>query len=108
MFDTLFAMVRRVVTGKSLKAIIKPDAGHLHHKIMKRGYSQKQAVYILYGISATCGMFAVILLESGIWKALSFALLILAIVAIGYKDFTKLMNDDDKAKINEEHLRKQD
>ena len=62
----------------------------------------------MYGITAILGMFAVILLESGIWKALSFALLILAIVAIGYKDFTKLMNDEDKEKINEEHLRKQD
>ena len=38
-------------------------------------------------------MFAIILLESGIWKALSFALLICAIVAIGYKDIVKVMGD---------------
>ena len=102
MFDTLFAMVRRVVTGKSLKAIIKPDAGHLHHKIMKRGYSQKQAVYILYGISATCGMFAVILLESGIWKALSFALMVIAVIGIGYKNFGKLEQEiEEKDEKNE-------
>ena len=107
-FDTLFAIFRRIIKGKSLKAVFKPDKGHIHHKLMAKGYTQKQAVLIMYGITAILGMFAVILLESGIWKALSFALLILAIVAIGYKDFTKLMNDDDKAKINEEHLRKQD
>ena len=35
------------------------------------------------------GMFAIILLESGIWKAISFALLVLAICAIGYKDIIK-------------------
>lgn len=35
-------------------------------------------------------MFAIILLESGIWKALSFALLIIAIMAIGYKDILEL------------------
>ena len=107
-FDTLFAIFRRIIKGKSLKAVFKPDKGHIHHKLMAQGYTQKQAVLIMYGITAILGMFAVILLESGIWKALSFALLILAIVAIGYKDFTKLMNDEDKEKINEEHLRKQD
>ena len=32
---------------------------------MKKGYTQKQAVLILYGLTATLGMFAIILLESG-------------------------------------------
>lgn len=89
-FDTSFAIIRRVFTQKSLKAIFKADRGHLHHKLIDKGYSQKQAVLILYGISATFGMFAIILLESGFWKALSFALLVIAIVAIGYKDIFKV------------------
>ena len=59
---------------------------------MKKGYSQKQSVLILYGISATLGMFAIILLESGIWKAISFALMILACIGIGYKDILKKDN----------------
>lgn len=92
-FDTLFAIVRRVIKGKSLKAVLVADRGHLHHKIMDKGYTQKQAVYILYGISASFGMFAIILMESGIWKALSFALMIIAIVAIGYKDLIKQQNE---------------
>lgn len=85
-FDTLFAIVRRIIKGKSLKAILAPDRGHLHHRLMDRGYTQKQAVLILYGLSATLGMFAIILMESGIWKALSFLLMIFAIIAIGYND----------------------
>lgn len=92
-FDTLFAIVRRIVKGKSIKAVLKPDKGHLHHRLMQKGYTQKQAVLIMYGITAILGMFAIILLESGIWKALSFALLICAIVAIGYKDIVKVMGD---------------
>lgn len=88
-FDTLFAIVRRIVKGKSLKAILAPDKGHLHHRLMAKGYTQKQSVLILYGMSAMLGFFAIILLESGIWKALSFALLVIAIVAIGYKDMFK-------------------
>lgn len=90
--DTLFAIIRRIIKGKSLKAIFMPDTGHLHHKLMQHGFNQKQAVLILYGISATLGMFAIILLESGIWKAISFALLVLAICAIGYKDIVKGIN----------------
>lgn len=89
-FDTSFAIIRRVVKEKSFKAIFKADRGHLHHKLIDRGYTQKQAVFILYGISATFGLFAIILLESGLWKAISFALLVLAIVAIGYKDIFKV------------------
>ena len=108
-FDTIFAIFRRLIKGKSLKAVFQPDKGHLHHKLMAKGYTQKQAVLIMYGITAILGMFAVILLESGIWKALSFALLIIAIVAIGYKDMARLMKDDDKEEIiDKEHLRKQD
>ncbi len=87
--DTLFAIVRRIIKGKSIKAIFSPDTGHLHHKLMKRGYTQKQAVLILYGISACLGMFAIILLESGIWKAISFALMIIAVISVGYRDFIK-------------------
>ncbi|MGN1269855.1 MAG: hypothetical protein ACI4UU_03185 [Clostridia bacterium] len=61
---------------------------------MKRGYTQKQAVLILYALTATLGMFAIILLESGIWKALSFALLVIAIAAIGYKDIFRIKEDE--------------
>ena len=88
-FDTIWAIIRRLIKGKSIKAIFKADKGHLHHRIVARGFSQKQAVLILYGISAIFGMFAVILCDSGIWKALSFLLMIIASVAIGYRNFTK-------------------
>ena len=88
-FDVLFAIVRRIVKGKSIKAVFKPDKGHLHHRLVEKGFTPKQAVLILYGLSATLGMFAIILLNSSLWKALSFAMLIVAIVAIGYKDIFK-------------------
>ena len=62
---------------------------------MAKGYTQKQAVLILYGITATLGMVAIILLDSGIWKALSFALLVVVFVALGYKDILHLREDED-------------
>ena len=88
-FDVIFAIIRRIAKGKSIKAVFKPDKGHLHHKLVAKGFTQKQAVLILYGLSASLGMFAIILFDSGIWKALSFLLMIIAAVALGYRNFVK-------------------
>ncbi len=89
-FDTLSAIIRRLIKGKSLKAVLQADKGHLHHKLIEKGLTQKEAVLLLYGISVACGMFAVILFESDIWKAISFALMVIAVVCIGYKEFFKM------------------
>ena len=93
--DVIFAIVRRLARGKSIKAVFQADKGHVHHKLVAKGFSQKQAVLILYGISAAFGIFAIILFDSGIWKALSFLLMVIAAVALGYKNFIK-----DKAEYN--------
>ncbi|MCL2384065.1 MAG: undecaprenyl/decaprenyl-phosphate alpha-N-acetylglucosaminyl 1-phosphate transferase [Oscillospiraceae bacterium] len=96
--DTGFAIVRRIIKTRSFKGVLQGDRGHLHHRILKQGYTQKQAVLILYAISASFGMFAIILLESGLYKALSFGLIVLAVAAIGYRDIVKLGKtiDDNK------------
>ena len=96
--DVIFAIIRRLIKGKSLKAVFQADKGHLHHKLVARGFNQKQAVLILYGISAACGLFAIILFDSGIWKALSFLLMVIAAVALGYKNLVKDKNEDDGCK----------
>lgn len=95
-FDTLWAIIRRLIKGKSIKAIFKADKGHLHHRIVARGFGQKQAVLILYGLSATFGIFAVILLDSGIWKALSFLLMVIVAIGLGYKNFQEEKEEDQK------------
>ena len=98
LFDTIFAVIRRLINGKNLKAVIEPDAGHLHHKMLQNGFTQKQAVLTLYALSAAFGMFAIILLDSGIWKALSFAIIMGLVIAMGYKEFIqqKLLTDDSE------------
>ena len=93
--DVAMAIIRRTIKGKSLKAVFQADKGHLHHKLVAKGFSQKQAVLILYGISTAFGMFAVILFDSGILKALSFLLMVIAAVAIGYKNLFRTRFDDD-------------
>ncbi|HIW25654.1 MAG TPA: undecaprenyl/decaprenyl-phosphate alpha-N-acetylglucosaminyl 1-phosphate transferase [Firmicutes bacterium] len=57
-FDTLCAMLRRAATHKP---IMQADRGHLHHKLIDRGYTQKQAVLIMYGISLVLAILAIII-----------------------------------------------
>ena len=85
--DVAWAIIRRTIKGKSIKAIFQADKGHLHHRLVARGFSQKQAVLILYTVSAALGVSAIIILESGIWKALSFILMVIAALFLGYKNF---------------------
>ena len=91
--DVVWAIIRRIIKGKSLKAVFRADNEHVHHKLVKRGFSQKQAVLILYGASAVFGMFAIILFDSGIWKAISFLLMVAAAIALGYKNFIIKKNE---------------
>jgi len=90
LLDTFFAIMRRIIKTRSFKGVFQADREHLHHKILQLGYTQKQAVFILYAISASFGMFAIILLENGVFKAISFALIVIAIASIGYKDIIKI------------------
>ena len=46
------------------------DRGHLHHRLVDMGFSQKQTVFILYAISGVLGITAVLLAESGVLRAL--------------------------------------
>ena len=57
-FDTAFAIVRRKISGKS---ITSADKGHLHHRLLAQGNSQKKTVLILYGISIFFGITAIII-----------------------------------------------
>lgn len=52
-FDTLFAIVRRMVNKKP---IMQADKGHLHHRIMAMGFGQRRTVLALYSISAIMGV----------------------------------------------------
>ena len=92
-FDTLFAIIRRIKKGKSLKAVFQPDKGHLHHRLIARGYTQKQAVIILYAITAALGMFAIIFVYDGIFKALSFMFVVAIMLWIGRAELSKYNND---------------
>lgn len=52
-FDTFFAIIRRLLNGQP---VMQADRGHLHHRLVDRGYSQKRAVLTLYGVSGGFGI----------------------------------------------------
>ncbi len=53
--DTLMAIIRRLMSGRP---IMQPDKEHLHHKLLKLGFSQKLTSYVLYSVSGFFGVLA--------------------------------------------------
>ena len=80
--DTVWAVIRRAIKTKSIKGIFKADKGHIHHRLMQKGFTQKQSVLILYIIAVTFGMVAIILLDSGLGKAIAFIAVLVVMVFI--------------------------
>ena len=66
-FDTAYAFIRRIAHGQSP---MHPDRSHVHHRLIDMGLTQKQAVAVLYVISAILGLSAVVLTTSGPLRAM--------------------------------------
>lgn len=78
-FDTTFAIFRRLLNGKS---IAEADKGHLHHRLLKMGYSQKKTVLILYAISAIFGLCAVLIAKANSKRAVTMAIIVFIITIL--------------------------
>ncbi len=92
-FDTGFAIVRRIWNKKPIMA---PDRGHLHHRLMDMGFSQKQTVAILYVIASILAMSAVVVLEGGAYWAAVFVIAIVLFVIFGYHFYKTNHKESDK------------
>lgn len=78
-FDTLFAIVRRVLTGRSP---MSPDRGHLHHRLLDMGFSQKQTVAILYTMTAALCLTAVVISIKGYGRGMILILSVLLVILL--------------------------
>ncbi len=78
-FDTTFAIIRRLMAGKP---IMSPDRGHIHHKLIDRGISHRNTVLILYTISFAFGMLGILVAQKGIWYGLLVFVLLMIIIGI--------------------------
>ncbi len=61
--DTTFAFARRIAHGQSP---FKADRGHFHHRLLALGMNQKQAVAVIYGVSAIFGLVALLITGEGV------------------------------------------
>jgi len=85
-FDTAFAIFRRLFAGKSPFA---PDRGHIHHRLIDMGFTQKETVKILYAICGLLGLVAVVSTDAmfsneKVFKAISIVLIAFIILFITF------------------------
>ncbi len=94
-FDTSFAILRRIIQRRP---IMEADRGHLHHRLLDKGFSQKQTVAILYIISIMLSIVAVLVAKTGaeqfVWIALS--ILIVAVTGVALSRKVKKNNSEDE------------
>ena len=88
--DTTFAIVRR---ARNHRPIFKPDKGHLHHRLLARGFTQKQAVLLMYVVSALFGLCALALTAVSMQAAVLIILIVAVAVFIGARKLGILQLD---------------
>lgn len=88
--DTFFAIIRRLVNKKPLSA---PDKSHLHHCLLRVGFSHRQTVILIYAIAALFGLAAFIFSMSTMWGSLILITVILLALEI-FVESIGLIDDD--------------
>lgn len=93
--DTIFAILRRIINNQPLGA---PDKSHLHHCMLRLGFSHRQTVLLIYAMAAFFGLVAIIYSQAKIGGAIFlivFVILLMELIAerIGLmgKDFHPLL-----------------
>ncbi|CAH2215014.1 glycosyltransferase family 4 protein [Tepidibacter aestuarii] len=94
-FDTTFAIIRRKLSGKP---IMQADKGHLHHRLLSKGLSQKKTVLILYGISLFLGVSAVLISESNLFESTIILMLDALFIYYGIVRLKLLSPEDSELK----------
>jgi UDP-GlcNAc:undecaprenyl-phosphate GlcNAc-1-phosphate transferase len=85
-FDTAFAILRRLAGGRP---IMEADKGHLHHRLMAAGMGQRRSVLTLYGVSGVMGVTAVIFSRGLLAEAVALFLIAVMFIYILISDTVK-------------------
>lgn len=103
LFDTVFAILRRLVSGKS---IMEADRGHIHHRLIDMGLSQRQSVVALYTASGALGLSAVVLAGKGAFSAIILISAISIFIIGGARYMSEMSDSDEDAEDIEEDEKK--
>ena len=60
MMDTLLSPIRRFLVGKG---VFSPDSDHVHHRLLHKGLSTKQAIWVLYAITLVLCLFSLYVVQ---------------------------------------------
>lgn len=93
LFDTLFAMARRIVNGRPIG---EGDRGHIHHRLVDMGLSHRMSVTVLYVISASLGLVSIALADKGLLMAILLVVLILVFVIGGIRNLTEARTEKNQ------------
>lgn len=77
--DTFFAIIRRLVNKQPLSA---PDKSHLHHCLLRIGFTHRQTVLLIYAMSTVFGLVAFIFSQATVWGSLIVILTLLIAIEI--------------------------
>lgn len=80
LWDTFFAIVRRIVNKKPISS---PDKGHLHHCLLNMGLSHRSTVLVIYTISLFFGTMAILLTKTTKWTTLIVMVALLIAIHLG-------------------------
>lgn len=95
-FDTLFAMIRRFINHKPM---LCPDGGHVHHRLLKRGFNQRQAVLILYTITSILCIIAVTIISADFWKLIILIIATITFIVIGILNVKNNKKEKEETKV---------
>ena len=102
--DTLFAIIRRALKGES---IVKADKFHIHHELLRRNFSQRTTVLIIYVIDilfALASLFYV--LHNRPLGYLIYAVLLVIVIIFVAKTDVVFEHSENKKKKNWFHFPK--
>lgn len=74
--DTFFAIVRR---KREHRRIDEADKGHIHHRLMRAGFSQRNTVLIMWAWTLMLSVCAVVVTETDNWVRIPIAVVAIAI-----------------------------
>ncbi len=78
LWDTFFAIVRRIVNKKPISS---PDKGHLHHCLLNMGLSHRATVITIYLISIFFGTMAIVLSKTTeLWTTIILSAVMLFVI----------------------------
>jgi len=77
--DTFFAILRRIVNKKPLSA---PDKSHLHHCLLRTGFTHRQTVLIIYAMAAFFGLSAIIFSQAKLLGGFFFIIILLIMIEL--------------------------